>query len=130
MANVEPHAEVNAEAHPEGQQHPLGIYIKIWALLFVLSTCSYLVDYFHFEGYLRWFLILLFMFLKAGFIVAVFMHLYYERLAMACAILIPTGALMVLIGLMSAEAGYTNVTRDVYLDGGPGIMMTQESMKQ
>jgi cytochrome c oxidase subunit IV len=58
------------------------------------------------------------------------MHLYYERLAMACAILIPTGALAVLIGLMSFEANYTNMTRDVYLDGGSGIMMTQESMKQ
>ena len=40
-------------AHAEGQQHPIGIYLKIWALLFVLSTASYLVDYFHFQGYLR-----------------------------------------------------------------------------
>ena len=24
-----------------GQQHPLGIYYKIWVLLFVLSACSY-----------------------------------------------------------------------------------------
>ena len=43
-------AEAHADAHLEGQQHPLGIYIKIWALLFVLSTFSYLVDYFQFEG--------------------------------------------------------------------------------
>ena len=56
-------------AHVEGQQHPIGIYLKIWGLLFVLSTASYLVDYFHFQGYLRWFLILLFMLLKAGLIV-------------------------------------------------------------
>src|SRR6267143_3559527 len=34
-------------AHAEGQQHPIGIYLKIWALLFILSTASYLVDYFH-----------------------------------------------------------------------------------
>jgi len=46
-------------AHVEGQQHPIGIYLKIWGLLFVLSTASYLVDYFHFQGYLRWFLIIL-----------------------------------------------------------------------
>jgi len=37
----------------EGQQHPLGIYFKIWTLLFVLSAFSYMVDYFQFEGYLR-----------------------------------------------------------------------------
>ena len=31
----------------ENQQHPIGIYLKIWALLFVLSAASYMVDYFH-----------------------------------------------------------------------------------
>ena len=36
------------------KQHPIGIYLKIWALLFILSGLSYSVDYFHFEGYLRW----------------------------------------------------------------------------
>ena len=35
----------------EGQQHPLGVYFKIWGLLFVLSVASYMVDYFHFQGY-------------------------------------------------------------------------------
>ena len=114
------------EAKVEGQQHPIAIYFWVWGLLFVLSTLSYMVDYWQFQGLLRWTLILTFMFLKAGFIVAVFMHMYYERLAMACAILIPTGALLVLIGLMSFEAGYTNVTRDVYLDGEPGIMVMNE----
>ena len=34
-------------AHAQGQQHPLGIYFKIWGLLFVLSAASYMVDYFH-----------------------------------------------------------------------------------
>jgi cytochrome c oxidase subunit 4 len=114
---------MSAEA---GQQHPLGIYYKIWALLFVLSTFSYLVDYFDFQGYLRWTLILIFMFLKAGFIIAIFMHLYYERLAMACALLIPIGALLVLIALMSFEADFTNMTRDVYLDQGSGILVMEE----
>ena len=49
----------------EGQQHPLGIYFQIWILLFVLSGASYAVDYFAFQGYLRWFLIIVFMMLKA-----------------------------------------------------------------
>ena len=107
-----------AEAHAEGQQHPLGIYIKIWALLFVLSPFSYLVDYFHFEGYLRWFLILLFMVMKAGLIIAVFMHMLWERLALVYAIAIPTIALMLFVFLMTHEAGYTFFTRGVFFAGG------------
>src|SRR5712671_788229 len=83
------HAAVAGQPHIEGQQHPLGIYFKIWGLLFVLSTASYLVDYFHFQGYLRWTLIVVFMLLKAGLIVAVFMHMLWERLAMVYAILLP-----------------------------------------
>ena len=107
----------NAEAHAEGQQHPLGIYIKIWAWLFVLSTCSYLVDYFHVESYLRWTLILLFMFLKAGLIIAVFMHMMWERLALVYAIGVPTIALMVFIFLMTHEANNTFLSRGIYFLG-------------
>src|SRR5258708_8003932 len=99
-----------AQAHVEGQQHPIGIYLKIWGLLFVLSTASYLVDYFHFQGYLRWFLIILFMLLKAGLIVAVFMHMLWERLAMGYAILVPTVLLMVLLGIGALAANNTSFT--------------------
>src|SRR5258705_11737979 len=91
------------EHHVEGQQHPLGIYFKIWGLLFVLSTLSYLVDYFHFQGYLRWTLIIVFMLLKAGLIVAVFMHMLWERLAMVYAILLPPLLLLVLLGIGRSE---------------------------
>ncbi len=115
-----------SDAQAEGQEHPIAIYFWVWGLLFVLSTMSYMVDYFQFQGLLRWSLIIIFMLLKAGFIVAVFMHLYYERLAMACAILIPTGALLVLIGLMSFEADNTNMTRATYLDGDSGILVLEE----
>ena len=55
------HAAAAAVTHEKGQQHPLGIYFKIWGLLFVLSIASYLVDYFHVQGYLRWTLIVIFM---------------------------------------------------------------------
>src|SRR3546814_4029767 len=48
-----------APAH-EGKTHPIGIYLKIWGLLFVLSTMSYLVDYFAIQGTMRWVLIILF----------------------------------------------------------------------
>ncbi len=104
-------------AHVEGQQHPIGIYLKIWGLLFVLSTFSYLVDYFHVEGYLRWSLILLFMILKAGLIVAVFMHMLWERLALMYAILVPPVLVMVFVFLMTHEADYTFVTRGVFFGG-------------
>jgi cytochrome c oxidase subunit 4 len=94
-----------------GQQHPISLYLKIWALLFVLSALSYAVDYFHFQGLLRWGLILIFMMLKAGLIVAVFMHMAWERLALVYAILLPPLALLVLVGLMASEAGYTFASR-------------------
>ncbi|HSW02949.1 cytochrome C oxidase subunit IV family protein [Aquabacterium sp.] len=96
------------------QQHPIGLYLKIWALLFVLSTLSYLVDYFHFQGLLRWGLILVFMMLKAGLIVAVFMHLAWERLALIYAILVPPLALLVLVGLMLSEGGHTHLARVLF----------------
>ena len=73
----------------EGQQHPHQVYLWIWLLLFVLSTFSYMVDYFHLQGMLRWTLIIVFMLLKAGFIVAIFMHMAWERLALKFAILLP-----------------------------------------
>ena len=95
----------------EGQQHPLKIYLWIWFLLFVLSTFSYLVDYFHFHGLLRWSLIITFMLLKAGFIVAIFMHMAWERLALKFAILIPPLCLLILISFMAIEGGYTFLTR-------------------
>ncbi|UZG43305.1 cytochrome C oxidase subunit IV family protein [Caldimonas thermodepolymerans] len=94
-----------------GQQHPIGLYLKVWGLLFFLSLLSYLVDYFHLQGLLRWSLILLFMVLKAGLIVAVFMHLAWERLALVCAILLPPLCLLVLVALMALEGEHTFLTR-------------------
>lgn len=93
------------------QQHPIRLYLQIWALLFVLSTMSYLVDYFHLQGALRWSLIVLFMLMKAGLIVAVFMHMAWERLALVCAILLPTLGLLVLVALMALEADHTHGAR-------------------
>lgn len=105
-------------AHAEGQQHPIRIYLVIWGLLFVLSTFSYLVDYFQIQSYLRWSLILVFMVLKAGLIVAVFMHMRWERLALAYAILIPPVAVLVFVALMTLEADYTFLTRGTFFAPG------------
>ncbi len=105
-------------AQESGQQHPISIYFWIWGLLFVLSFFSYMVDYLNFQGTLRWTLILVFMFLKAGFIVAIFMHMAWERLALKMAILVPPVALLVLIWLMTYEADYTFLTRIVFFGEG------------
>ena len=101
-------------AHAEGQQHPIKLYLVVWGWLFVLSTCSYLVDYFGLHGYLRWSLILLFMVLKAGLIVAVFMHMAWERLALAYAILLPPVLVMVFVAIMVFESEYTHLIRTLF----------------
>jgi cytochrome c oxidase subunit 4 len=98
------------------QQHPIGLYLKVWLLLFVLSSFSYMVDFFHVEGYLRWFLILLFMFLKAGFIIAIFMHVAWERLTLKYVLFVPPIAILVLITLMAIEGDYTYITRFIFFD--------------
>lgn len=99
-----------------GQQHPIGIYLKIWLLLFILSTFSYMVDYFQVQGYLRWTLILIFMFLKAGFIIAIFMHVSWERLALKYVLFLPPIAIAVLIAMMAIEGEYTFDTRHIFFD--------------
>ena len=110
-----------AQAHIPGetQQHPIRLYLVVWLWLFVLSGCSYLVDYFGLEGLLRWSLILLFMVLKAGLIVAVFMHMAWERLALMLAILVPPILVLVFVGLMTFESNYTLLTREQFLSAGP-----------
>ena len=103
-----------AVAHVEGQQHPIKLYLVVWGWLFVLSTFSYLVDYFGIHGHLRWSLILLFMILKAGLIVAVFMHMAWERLALMYAILVPPVLVLVFVGIMTFESNYTFFTRILF----------------
>lgn len=98
----------------EGQQHPIKVYLWIWLLLFVVSFFSYMVDYLHLQGMLRWTLILIFMFVKAGFIIAIFMHMKWERLSLKLAILGPPVAILVLIWLMSYEGFYVEDTRLEY----------------
>ena len=98
----------------KGQQHPIKLYLVVWGWLFVLSTCSYLVDYFGLHGYLRWSLILLFMVLKAGLIVAVFMHMAWERLALAYAILLPPVLVLVFVAIMVFESDYTHLLRVIF----------------
>ena len=118
-AGVRHHSIAGATAHAEGQQHPIKLYLVVWGWLFVLSLCSYLVDYFHLEGTLRWSLILIFMLLKAGLIVAVFMHMAWERLALMYAILLPPLVVLVFVAIMVFESDYTLLTRLNFFGTGP-----------
>lgn len=104
-------APMAGATHAEGQHHPIKLYLVVWGWLFVLSACSYLVDYFGVHGYLRWSLILLFMVLKAGLIVAVFMHMAWERLALVYAILVPPVLVLVFVVIMVFESDHTYLTR-------------------
>ena len=104
--------------HAEGQQHPLTIYFWIWGLLFLFSGFSYGTDFLP-HGYIRWGLILLFMFLKAGFIIAIFMHMAWERLALVYAIFLQPILIIVLIAALVLEGDYTLLTRGLFFDEPP-----------
>src|SRR5690606_41303681 len=103
--------------HAEGQQHPIRIYLIVWFWLFVLSACSYLVDYFGFVGLLRGTLIVVFMLLKAGLIVAAFVHVIWERLALGYAILLPPIAELVFCATIALESYHTLVTPPLFSAG-------------
>ncbi|MFK0206123.1 cytochrome C oxidase subunit IV family protein [Agrobacterium sp. NPDC090283] len=102
----------------QGQQHPIRLYMVVWGLLFVLSTFSYLVDYIGIQGYPRWSLIILFMLLKAGLIIAIFMHLAWERLVLIYVILFPPVLVLVFAALMASESNYTILSRMTFLGTG------------
>ncbi|MGH6761081.1 MAG: cytochrome C oxidase subunit IV family protein [Phyllobacterium sp.] len=101
----------NITTQADQQHHPIKLYLVVWGLLFVLSTFSYLVDYAGVQGYPRWALIILFMILKAGLIVAIFMHMAWERLALVYAILLPPLAVIIFTALMVSESNHTLLTR-------------------
>ena len=117
--SLQAHVLAPAASHAKGQQHPIKLYLVVWGWLFVLSTCSYLVDFFGLHGNLRWSLICLFMVLKAGLIVAVFMHMAWERLALAYAILVPPILVLVFVGIMVFESNYTLFTRMLFFAAEP-----------
>ena len=109
---------IEAQNKDQTSTQKLGIYLWIWGLLFVLSFFSYMVDWFAFQGLLRWSLILIFMFLKAGLIMAFFMHLFWERYALVNVLLWPMTAIACFIILMAAEGKYTVFTRLLYFITG------------
>ena len=107
------HGHGHAAAADAGghQQHPLRVYFVVWIWLFILSFFSYMVDYLQFQGMLRWSLILLFMVLKAGLIMAIFMHMVWERPSLVYAIVLPVVALVAFMLIMTFEASYVHLMR-------------------
>ncbi len=112
-------AAAHLSSHAQGQQHPIRLYLVVWAWLFILSACSYLVDYFQLEGFLRYSLILLFMLLKAGLIISVFMHMAWERLSLVYVILVPMSAVLAFVAIMVFEADHTLLSRLSFFSLGP-----------
>ncbi len=80
--------------HVHGEQvgavhAPIRTYLIVWGWLFVLSALAYFVDIAHVGGWLKAVLLTVLALMKAGLIVAFFMHLRFERLALVYAILAP-----------------------------------------
>jgi len=103
-------------AQEHGQQPPMATYVKVWGLLFVLAAASYSVGYFNVQGLLRWFLLVVLMLLQAGLIVALLMHLAWERLALVLAIVLPPTLLLSLIGIGALDGLSTYLTRNAFFE--------------
>ncbi len=106
------------EKQQEIKTHKLGVYMWIWGLLFVFSFFSYMVDYLDFEGTIRWTLIVIFMLSKAALIMAIFMHLFWERYAIVNVLLWPMTLMLLFVFIMVAESEYTLLTRLFYFIAG------------
>jgi caa(3)-type oxidase subunit IV len=119
MSHAATNAPTPVTGHNDPPQHPIRLYLVVWAWLFVLSVGSYTVDLLQFHGLLRWSLILTLMVLKAGLIVSIFMHMRWERLALSYAILVPPVLILVFVVIAGLEANYTQLTRVLFLSGGP-----------
>jgi cytochrome c oxidase subunit IV len=119
MAQPATQSSTQPAIHTEHQEHPIKLYLVVWGMLFVLSLFSYMVDYVGLHGYLRWSLILLFMMLKAGLIVAIFMHMAWERLALIYAIVLPPLLVLVFVAMMVSESHYVLLSRMTFFGAGP-----------
>jgi len=106
-------------ANEQGQQPSIGIYIKVWGLLFVLAGASYSVGYFGVQGPLRWALIIVLALMQAGLIIAVLMHLVWERLALVYLILVPPVLLVSFLAISAIDGRYTFGTRQANYIAAP-----------
>lgn len=82
----------------EGAVHaPIRMYLVVWGWLFVLSALAYFVDIAHLTGWLKTVLLSILALMKAGLIMAFFMHLRFERLSLVYAIVAPLILLIAMV---------------------------------
>ena len=85
---------------------PLRSYLVVWGWLFLLSVLSYGVDIAPLEGLAKWIPITVLMLLKAGLIMAVFMHMQWERLSLVTMILVLPGTLFFAMFVFGFEGAH------------------------
>jgi cytochrome c oxidase subunit IV len=61
---------------------------------------------------------------EGRFVVAVFMHMAWERLALMYAILVPPGAVLLFVAIMAFESDYTHLTREAFFGVGGASAQT------
>lgn len=114
-------AEAGATHGAAEHDHPdIGIFLKVWGWLFVLSVASYIVDISPFPEHLQWVQALLitgFAFLKAGLIMNIFMHLKWERPTLVYIVLLPLLLLVLLVIFLVWEGAYVHGVRQFFLGG-------------
>ncbi len=101
----------------EHDSHSLRNYFWVWGWLFVLSVCSYVVDISPINQMLKWVLITVFMFLKAGMIMHVFMHLQLERLSLVTMVIVPPAVMLFALFVFGFEGTHIeNVRENFFLN--------------
>jgi len=104
--------------HVEHHEHPpINTYLRVWGLLFVLSAILYFSDIAEMNVMLKRFLATAFSLVKAGTIMAYFMHVKFERLSLILAILLPPLLLLALAGILAAEGQYIFGLRELFAEG-------------
>jgi cytochrome c oxidase subunit IV len=98
-------------SNQHAQQPDVGVYFKVWGLLFVLAATSYCISYFGVGQPLKAILLLALALLQAGLIVAVLMHLVWERVIVAYLMFVPPILLASFLAICFADGGYTHGTR-------------------
>jgi len=93
---------------------PLRGYFVVWGWLFVLSIISYGVDIAPLEGLAKWIPITILMLIKAGLIMAVFMHMQWERLSLVTMILVLPGALLFALFVFGFEGAHILSMREQF----------------
>ncbi len=110
------HGTATASHNDEHKHPPINTYLKVWGLLFVLSAVLYFSDIAEMNVALKRFLATTFSLIKAGTIMAYFMHVKFERLSLILAILVPPLLLLALAGILAAEGQYIFGLREIFVE--------------